>query len=64
MAKLIALADEDDEAFEEDDDGDDDDDDDKLKVHWKGRVRGREEMSTRGKREERGEGQINECLFR
>ena len=33
-------------------------------VHWKGGVRGREGMSTRGnKREERGGAQINEGLF-
>jgi len=35
-----------------------------IKVHWKGRIRGREGMSTRGKQEERGEALINVCLFR
>jgi hypothetical protein len=34
-----------------------------VKVHWKGRIRGREGMSTQGKREERGGARINECLF-
>jgi hypothetical protein len=37
--------------------------DKRLKVHWKGRVRGREGMTTRGKWEERGGAQINEGLF-
>jgi hypothetical protein len=34
-----------------------------IKIHWKGRIRGREGMSTSRKQEERGEAPINVCLF-